>query len=70
MFLCSDNDNVALGFADPGTLEANPGWPLRNLLALVARAQPDRLRRNSKVVHHSVLSILSISYFILYIYIL
>lgn len=26
---------VIIGFADPSSLDSNPGWPLRNLLALV-----------------------------------
>ena len=28
---------VTLGFADPATLDSNPGWPLRNLLMLAAQ---------------------------------
>ena len=34
-----DEDTLALGFADPGTLESNPGWPLRNLLAVVSKVR-------------------------------
>jgi ubiquitin-like modifier-activating enzyme ATG7 len=26
---------VIVGFADPSSLDSHPGWPLRNLLALV-----------------------------------
>ncbi|KAF9582384.1 Autophagy protein 7 [Lunasporangiospora selenospora] len=29
------NVQITLGFADPSSLDNNPGWPLRNLLALV-----------------------------------
>eukprot|EP00741_Cyanophora_paradoxa_P020900 tig00021318_g20176.t1 len=32
----ADADEVLLGFADPCGLPGNPGWPLRNLLALAA----------------------------------
>jgi len=28
---------VVVGFCDPCTLESNPGWPLRNFLALIAK---------------------------------
>ena len=30
-------------FADPSTFADNPGWPLRNLLALIAHSCPHRL---------------------------
>eukprot|EP00794_Sanderia_malayensis_P006895 gene6895-7673_t len=29
-------DEVAIGFSDPSSLEEHPGWPLRNLLALIS----------------------------------
>ena len=28
---------VVVGFCDPCTLQSNPGWPLRNFLALIAK---------------------------------
>lgn len=28
---------VVVGFCDPCTLDTNPGWPLRNFLALIAK---------------------------------
>ena len=28
---------IVVGFCDPCTLENNPGWPLRNFLALIAK---------------------------------
>ncbi|KAK3807476.1 MAG: hypothetical protein JOS17DRAFT_766614 [Linnemannia elongata] len=30
-----DESQVIVGFADPSSLDSNPGWPLRNLLALL-----------------------------------
>ena len=36
---CDDDDPLAVGFADPGTLESNPGWPLRNLLAMISKVK-------------------------------
>ena len=32
----SRSGNIAIGFADPSTSETYPGWPLRNLLCLIA----------------------------------
>ncbi|XP_078597053.1 ubiquitin-like modifier-activating enzyme ATG7 [Branchiostoma floridae x Branchiostoma japonicum] len=34
---------VTVGFCDPCTLDKHPGWPLRNLLALVAYKWSDRI---------------------------
>jgi hypothetical protein len=34
--------DAMIGFADPWTGEGHPGWPLRNLLALVRESCPDR----------------------------
>ncbi|KAF9358927.1 Autophagy protein 7, partial [Mortierella sp. NVP85] len=31
----SDITSIVVGFADPSSLDNNPGWPLRNLLALI-----------------------------------
>lgn len=31
-----NSGKVLLGFADPSTMESNPGWPLRNFLSLAA----------------------------------
>ncbi|GJJ75972.1 ubiquitin-like modifier-activating enzyme ATG7 [Entomortierella parvispora] len=31
----STEDQITVGFADPSSLDHNPGWPLRNLLALI-----------------------------------
>ena len=38
---CDDGEDntLSLGFADPGTLDSNPGWPLRNLLAVVSKVR-------------------------------
>ena len=33
-----------IAFADPCTLENHPGWPLRNLLLLLLKYSPNRLR--------------------------
>lgn len=30
-----DKENVWIGFCDPSSLPSNPGWPLRNILALI-----------------------------------
>ncbi|KAG0331401.1 Autophagy protein 7 [Podila humilis] len=43
---CSD-DQIIVGFADPSSLDSHPGWPLRNLLALL---QHQRKRTNVKVL--------------------
>lgn len=32
-----------IGFSDPSSLSTNPGWPLRNLLALIAHHYKERL---------------------------
>ncbi len=39
-----EQDHVTLCFADPWTEEANPGWPLRNILSLVAHHAPEKLK--------------------------
>ena len=41
---------VILAFADPSTLTEYPGWPLRNLLALIAKKCPEKLKRGLKVL--------------------
>ncbi len=39
------DETVTIGFCDPSTLEANPGWPLRNFLILVAQNWGDRIKQ-------------------------
>ncbi|KAG0006048.1 Autophagy protein 7 [Entomortierella chlamydospora] len=34
-FAGCDESQIIVGFADPSSLDSNPGWPLRNLLALI-----------------------------------
>ena len=34
--ILTEGESIYLGFADPCTLADHPGWPLRNLLSLVA----------------------------------
>lgn len=41
--LANIKDMVWVGFCDPSSLPTNPGWPLRNLLALVAYHYKERL---------------------------
>ena len=36
---------VTIGFCDPSTLESNPGWPLRNLMILVAQNWGDKIKQ-------------------------
>ena len=38
----TDRDSI-VAFADPCTLENHPGWPIRNLLLLLMKYNPDRL---------------------------
>ena len=45
----SDTELI-LAFADPSTLTEYPGWPLRNLLALIAKKCPEKLKRGLKVL--------------------
>ena len=45
----SDHNSV-IAFADPCTLESYPGWPLRNLLLLLAKYCPERLRKGIMVL--------------------
>ena len=45
----SDHNSV-IAFADPCTLESYPGWPLRNLLLLLSKYCPERLRRGIMVL--------------------
>ena len=45
-----NNTELVLAFADPSTLSDYPGWPLRNLLALIAKKCPNRLRKGLKVL--------------------
>ena len=45
----SDTELI-LAFADPSTLADYPGWPLRNLLALIAKKCPEKLKRGLKVL--------------------
>lgn len=40
---------IHIGFADPCTLDSNPGWPLRNLLVLLAYKWGERLQDVSVV---------------------
>ena len=42
--------NLVLAFADPSTLPEYPGWPLRNLLALIAKKCPEKLQSGLKVL--------------------
>ena len=42
--------NLVLAFADPSTLPEYPGWPLRNLLALIAKKCPEKLQNGLKVL--------------------
>lgn len=39
----NSKEDLWLGFSDPSSLSTNPGWPLRNLLALIAHQYKDRL---------------------------
>jgi len=43
---CEDvlDDNLLVVFIDPSSAEQTPGWPLRNLILLIARHRPSRLR--------------------------
>ncbi|XP_065918994.1 ubiquitin-like modifier-activating enzyme ATG7 [Dysidea avara] len=61
-----DPQKVVVGFCDPCTLESNPGWPLRNFLALIAKQWSssvsqlsvlcfrDRTREGQRDVGHSL----------------
>lgn len=40
---CSKEEQITLGFCDPCTLDTNPGWPLRNFLALAGKAWGDKV---------------------------
>ena len=42
--------NLVLAFADPSTLPEYPGWPLRNLLALIAKKCPEKLQNGLRVL--------------------
>ena len=42
--------NTVIAFADPCTLESYPGWPLRNLLLLLAKCCPERLFKGITVL--------------------
>ena len=44
------DEDLVLGFADPSTLPEYPGWPLRNLLALIAIKRPEKLRQGIKIL--------------------
>ena len=39
-----------VAIVDPSSLETHPGWPLRNLLALLCKAQPDKLKQGLDVI--------------------
>ncbi|XP_032783389.1 ubiquitin-like modifier-activating enzyme ATG7 [Daphnia magna] len=41
--LANLKDTTWVGFCDPSSLPTNPGWPLRNLLALIAYHHKERL---------------------------
>ncbi len=41
--LANIKDNKWIGFCDPSSLPTNPGWSLRNLLALIAHHHKDQL---------------------------
>ncbi len=41
--------NVILAFADPSSFDEYPGWPLRNLLALLAKHSPQALQSGLEV---------------------
>lgn len=41
---------ILLGFCDPCTLSMHPGWPLRNILALVAYHWSDELKNKVEVI--------------------
>ena len=43
-------DELILAFADPSTLDEHPGWPLRNLLALLALKRPEKLKKGVKIL--------------------
>ena len=42
--------DVTLVFADPSNLEDYPGWPLRNLLALIAHKNPQKLTKDFQII--------------------
>ncbi|XP_076037635.1 autophagy-related 7 [Oratosquilla oratoria] len=44
-----EEGDVLIGFADPCTLSSNPGWPLRNLITLVA-CRWSNIRKQHKVL--------------------
>ncbi|KAJ4927406.1 hypothetical protein JOQ06_015137 [Pogonophryne albipinna] len=50
----TDTKKVTVGVYDPCTLSQHPGWPLRNLLVLLAY-QWDRTLQGSRSIQHSVI---------------
>ncbi|XP_071960528.1 ubiquitin-like modifier-activating enzyme ATG7 [Antedon mediterranea] len=62
----NNQKKVSIGFCDPCTLESNPGWPLRNYLALISYhwgdsldelevvCYRDRTREGKRSIGHSV----------------
>ena len=46
----NQDQNLILGFADPSTLPEYPGWPLRNLLALISLKRPEKLQEGIKIL--------------------
>ena len=45
-----ESDNAILGFADPSSMSEYPGWPLRNLLAFIGFAKPEKLKSGIRVL--------------------
>lgn len=45
-----DEESHILGFADPSQFQEYPGWPLRNLLALLAILKPQLLSKGIKIM--------------------